>query len=101
MSEHEQTREMTSGDEAVSPYFHLNGYLNETRQAVRERVISRLNEEIDDSEVVVDQADDGRHGVIVGDDSSEVSVDQGFQRERRRMDVVEEMEFESQEQERR
>jgi hypothetical protein len=82
---------MTSGDKAASPYFHLNGYLNERRQAVRERVISRLNEEIDNSEVVVDQADDG----------SEVSVDQGFQRERRRTDVVEEMEFESQEQERR
>ena len=74
----------------------------ERRQAVRERVIRRLNEEIDDSGVVVDQADDSSRGVIVDDDrSSEVSVEQGFQYKRPRIDVVEEMEFESQEQERR
>jgi superfamily II DNA helicase RecQ len=65
----------------------------ERRQAVREGVIRRLNEEIDDSvSVVVDQADDN---------SSEVSIDQGFQHERPRIDIADELEFESQEQERR
>jgi len=54
VSEHEQTREMTSSNEAVSLYFHFNRYLNERRQAVRERVISRLNKEMDNNEVVVD-----------------------------------------------
>ncbi|KAL5318141.1 hypothetical protein ACEPPN_013199 [Leptodophora sp. 'Broadleaf-Isolate-01'] len=68
----------------------------ERRQAARERVISRLNEEIGDGGVVVDAADEGSSGVIVEDDSrSEVSVDQGFQHERRRIDVIEEMEFAS------
>lgn len=52
----------------------------------------RLSEEVDDSGVVMDQADDS---------SSQVSMDQGFQHEREEVNVTEEFEFESQEQERR
>lgn len=42
-------------------------------RAIREGVISQSSEEVDDSGVVMDQADDG---------SSEVSIDQGFEHER-------------------
>jgi hypothetical protein len=50
----------------------------ERRQAVRERVIRRLNEEIDDSIGVVNQADDSVVVIDQADDNrSKVSIDQG------------------------
>jgi hypothetical protein len=50
----------------------------ERRQAVRERVIRRLNEEIDDSIGVVNQVDDSVVVIDQADDNrSKASIDQG------------------------